>query len=390
MADWKPSIKRVQIGERGLLQFANALLKEKRFEEATLAAEEFRAENPKSAAGLTTLGICYLSQKRFKAAVDTLQQAVDADPLAPQPVLALGYGHFLLRDYDQAENAFREAINLDPKLPGPGIGLSQVYQKRGEPEKAREILSEVVRAHPQLTSAKLLLAFLHRSVGKHHQATNEVKNLLRPNPGQEGVVSLFPMLFSYQSEETNLDEAQRLLEAAARFRPKNATVHAWLGQVRLQANQFAESEAAFRTALSLNGTKVSAKLGLATSLMRQSRFDECETLLASIPKRRVIAPLLQAAYGDLNYYRGAYAEAVRCFCSALLQLPNGKDVITALEANTAEREIDEGVASQYQKAAERALKRSRRVRKEEEWTALARGFAHAGWNSMKHAETVTA
>ena len=293
-------------------------------EEAAEAAEEFVRDNPRSGPGLTTLGLCYIAQKRFRAAVDVLERAVAAEPLLAQPAAALGYAHFLARDYDKAEHAFREALNLDPDLPSAAIGLSQVFQKRGEPERAHEILSVVVDRHPQLKSARLLLAFLHRGLGRRKEATAEVENILRPMPGQDGVVALFPMLFTYQSEEAKYDEATRLLEAAARFKPDNAAVRSWLGQVRLQSDQFVEAEEEFRQALNLNGSLAPAKLGLAEALLRQERYEEAFAVLNSVPKSPKHMPLLQAAYGDFYLGRGVFDEAVRCYCSALMRRRRGR------------------------------------------------------------------
>lgn len=383
MTDWRPQIRKVEVGERGLLQYANALLKQQRHEEAAEAAEEFVRDNPRSGPGLTTLGLCYIAQKRFRAAVEVLERAVGAEPLLAQPAAALGYAHFLARDYDQAEHAFREALNLDPGLPSAAIGLSQVFQKRGEPEKAYEILSGVVDRHPQLKPARLLLAFLQRGLGRRKEATAEVENILRPTPGQDGVVALFPMLFTYQSEEAKFDEATRLLEAAARFKPDNAAVRSWLGQVRLQSDQFVEAEEEFRRALTLNASLAAAKFGLAEALLRQERYDEAFAVLNSVPKSAKLMPLLQAAYGDFYLRRGVFDEAVRCYCSALLQTPNGKETLAILDQENGDAGIGHAVASQYQAAALRALQKARHVRKEEEWTLLARRVAHAGWKSVK-------
>lgn len=383
MTDWRPRIRKIEPEGRGLLQYANALLKQRRFEDAAISAESYVAANPKSGAGLTTLGLCYAMQKRYRAATEVLERAVAAEPLLPQPVMAAGYVHFLQRDYDKAEQAFREALNLDPDLPGASIGLSQVYLKRGDPGRAREIMVNVASSHPELKAARLLLAFLDRAVGRNREATANVEGILGAAPGQAGVVALMPMLFTYQTEESSLDETMRLLRGALRFRPDNAAARTLLGEALLQSHQFAEAEAEFRRALSQRSALTTAQIGLAEALSRQNRHEEAREILASIPRRARLAPTLLAATGDLDLRRGDYGAAIQNYVAALLQTAAGKEAVAALNKETADADLGLDIATRYQSAAHGAFKRAKHARTEDEWNALARRVAHAGWKWSK-------
>lgn len=382
MSKWTPKITKVESKNGEQLQYANSLLRARRFDEARAAAERFLGENQDSVSGMVTLGLALMGQRRIEEALVCLEAAIANDPLHPQPLLAAGFAHLQNKDAVRAEACFVEALSLDADLPGAMLGRAQACQLRGRIDEARQYLSDLLERQPEMTIARLLLARLHRKSGDIDATVAQVQAVLAMNPGQDGIASMMPILIQSQSSHTKFKDPIRLLEAATRFDPTNAGAWSWLGRARLQAGDIAEAEAAFRAACGLNARALAASIGLAETLIAQGRLDEARAILDRTPRRRAALPLVESAYGDICAAKQHYAEASRHYCAALMGVPGGRDAIAAAEAVDSPAEVpDHLLAERYRAALSRFADAAKFRMLEQDWQAVGRRFANAAWRT---------
>lgn len=384
MSGWTPKITRVESRQGEQLQYANSLLRARRFDEARAAVERFLADNQDSVSGMVSLGLALMGQRRVEEALACLESAITRDPLHPQPLLAAGYAHLQNKDAVRAEAHFVEALGLDADLPGAMLGRAQACQLQGRIDEARQYLSDLLARHPEMTIARLLLARLHRKSGDIDATVAEVQAVLAMNPGRDGIADMMPILIQSQSSHTKFKDSIRLLEAATRFDPTNARAWSWLGRARLQAGDIAEAESAFRAACALKGRALTASIGLAETLITQGRLDEARAILDHAPKRGAAMPLIETAYGDICAAEQRHAEASRHYCAALMGVPGGRDAIAATETADSPAEVPDNVlAEQYRAALSRVTDAAKYRMLEQDWQAVGRRFANAAWRS-KH------
>lgn len=380
MPGWTPTVKRVDGKDGDRLLYANSLLRSRRFDDARIEAEQYLANDPRSVPGRVTLSLALMGQRHVEEALSRLEEAMALDPLHPQPLLAAGYAHLQNRDAARAEACFSDALSLDPDLPGATLGRAQACQLQGRIDEARQYLSDLLVRHPEMTIARLLLARLHRKSGDLAATVGEVKTVLSMNPGQAGIAEMMPMLIQSQSNHTKYQNPIRMLEAATRFEPTNASAWTWLGRARLQAGDISEAEAAFRAACRLKGGALAASIGLAETLIAQGRLDDARAILDRTPKRGAAMPLVETAYGDICTAQHQHADAARHYCAALMGIPGGREAIAAADKDElADSPSDEVLAQRYRSALSQRTEVAKARMLEQDWQAIGRRFANSAW-----------
>jgi tetratricopeptide (TPR) repeat protein len=381
VSEWTPRLTKLEPSDDRQLQYANSLLRARRFDEAQAEALRFLSGNERSAPAQVTLGLSFLGQQRADAALDCFNRAIASDPLQSRPLLAAGFAHLQNRDIAQAEHCFREALNLDADLTGAKLGLAQTCHMRERVDEARQHLIDILARNPGMMTARLLLARLHDKAGDVGAMVDQIDAILERNPGQSGVVDVLSILFQHR-DRWKYDEAIRLLESATRFNPVDPVVWSWLGRARLQAGHPVEAERAFREAIRLKPRAVIAQVGLTEALVRQGRVKEARAALAQTPRRRVIAALIDRENGEICLAEQSYEEAAKFFRAALQSAPGGRAILTAAEQYLqGQQATAESAARQYRGALLRMADASRGRKSEQEWLTLGRRFARLAWNS---------
>ncbi len=169
------------------------------------------------------------------------------------------------KQYDTAVALFTKAIAVDPKDYGAHFHLALSYSLLGKDASAIPEYKTVLELKPDLYEAELNLGIC----------------LLRVK---------------------DPDGAVQYLKRASEQKPKEYRPALYLAQALLEKGQFAEAEAAFTNALSLNAGSPAAELGLGQSLARQGRRTDAE------PHYRKAASLDPAYKDSLLQLAALYEE----------------------------------------------------------------------------------
>lgn len=155
-------------------------------------------------------------------------------------------------DFDGALVSFRRSIKLESRVAAPWIGLAQLLDSNGQLEDARQCLLRAVAAEPANLTARQQLAISHKNLGHVDHAQREYEHALKLDPGSAATNFSFGQL---------LEDIGRPLQAAE----------------------------AYRTALSLDRSRVEALaslLGLGRHVDLRAEVAVAQQLLADLDTRQ--------------------------------------------------------------------------------------------------------
>jgi serine/threonine protein kinase len=113
---------------------------------------------PGSAQGHYLLGRIYTQQKDFTSAMASYQSAVELDPQMPDAYFNLGYIYAINKDYVKAQEMFSRVVDLSPPFLDEALyNLAIVQSKMGDIQGCIKNLEQAIIVNPENEQAKKLL-----------------------------------------------------------------------------------------------------------------------------------------------------------------------------------------------------------------------------------------
>jgi protein O-mannosyl-transferase len=158
----------------------NALLHQKRFDEAAVQFGRAAALAPEEPAFLWNYGVCLFQMKRYEQAIPYLQRAVEFDPTRREASWApLGRCLSEIRRYDEAAPYLENALKLRPQDFELLLALGVVRARQERPEEAIAYYRQALAINPdEMTVHVNLGAELYR-LDRSHEALAELKKALQ-------------------------------------------------------------------------------------------------------------------------------------------------------------------------------------------------------------------
>ena len=94
---------------------------------------------------------------RFEEGAAVVREALVRDPKSALAQLLDGYFHAALRESEAARTSFRAVLSLDPEHPRALLGLARITFESGEPGTASQLLERALRIYPDFPEAIALL-----------------------------------------------------------------------------------------------------------------------------------------------------------------------------------------------------------------------------------------
>lgn len=122
-----------------LIERANILMAEKRYEDGIHVYAEILKTEPKNAVVLNMTGIAYLDMSNFNQAKKYFERSAKADKKYPSAVNNLGMVWYEQKNYRRAIREYQRAVAIAPGQAGPHANLGFAYYKTKKyPEAAAE------------------------------------------------------------------------------------------------------------------------------------------------------------------------------------------------------------------------------------------------------------
>jgi protein O-GlcNAc transferase len=220
-----------------------------------------------------------IDKNDFTSALELLQKYIAQRPDDPYAHFQLGYSYAGLIRREEAKTEFSRAIALDPKMAPAHLNLGLVLMD-SDPGGAADSFRRAADLQPAESRPRFLAGFALEHAGKSAEAVEEYR-------------------------------------AALAISPKDYEYHFALGRVLLRNGDAPGAEEHFREAVAARGDSAPARLGFATALLTQKKYEAGTDALAEYLK---LNPEDRAARFD----RASALTEIDRFDDALAELDRGE------------------------------------------------------------------
>jgi tetratricopeptide (TPR) repeat protein len=149
--------------------------------------------------------VLYQEQGKTNEAIDYIKGVIEQAPKNPEFMLYLGSFYEELKAFEDAEAILKQGLDIDPNHIRLHFRLGVVYDKWGNKDKSIEQMQTVIRLDPQNANALNYLGYTYADMGE------------------------------------NLDEAERLIKEALKYKPDDGYITDSLGWVYYKKGRFREA-----------------------------------------------------------------------------------------------------------------------------------------------------
>jgi tetratricopeptide (TPR) repeat protein len=147
----------------------------------------------------------YQEQGNINTAIDFLKDVLKNDPENPEFMYYLGTFYEESEKYEAAEQYLKQAIGIEPERAKFYFRLGVVYDKWGHKEKSMEAMKTTIKLDPKHANALNYLGYTYADLGR------------------------------------NLDEAERLIKEALKYKPNDGYITDSLGWVYYKKGRYQEA-----------------------------------------------------------------------------------------------------------------------------------------------------
>jgi tetratricopeptide (TPR) repeat protein len=307
-----------------VLQQAELLIQQGRFEEARTKIGEELQRNPSSVDAYDLLGIIEIRQQNYENAVATFQHALKIAPNSAKTHNDLGNVYVTQKKFDLAEKEFRAVLRLDPGNRDGNYNLGVLLMAKGSPSEAIQYFQRVHPANTE-TSFNLIRAYFEsKRTAEALRMATELSALNKTD------IQFHFTLGLLLASEKQYKAAAVELEKADSLRPGTFEILYNMGLVYLRDGQNSEAELYLNRALKLKPESVDALYLLAQVYSNESRpLDALDLLVRahkSAPDNTDVIFLMARVSMSQNYFE----DAIPLLESGLAIAPQRGDLRAAL------------------------------------------------------------
>ncbi len=300
------------------------------------------------------LGLLYAELGQVESSIAEFDQAQRTAPLVARFHLALGDACLSAGRLDCATEQYQAAVDTEeqPDEASRLMGLADLWQQRGDAEQALALYEQAVALNPsernklalvgvyqgqeQYDKAEALLRAMIEQSSLSAKYTSAMAALLTKQDRTDEALAFYRRtlrLQSLQMEDTlfthlsmaetllkakRYDEARREIDQVLVLQPQNASAYMLLGNLYTEQNQPQEAIQAYRTAIQLDPTAVTAYTSLSEQYRQQAASpEENMELLVTATQFNPDQASLFLSLGDQWRRQGDNATAISAYQLAL-------------------------------------------------------------------------
>jgi tetratricopeptide (TPR) repeat protein len=221
-------------------------------------------------------GLALLKANRAPESLAPLSRAVELLPQSLEANVTFGLASVMNQRYAEAIGALERAWQMDPANTRVGALLATSYLRTGRASNAVPILRNLTQRAPNDPAPLLLLVEALNGIEDTNGALEAAKSAQKQFPGipqsHMAVAQQLARLGKYQ-------DARPVFERVLAIAPGLPEAELGLADTLQKAGEHASAAGNYRAAMTHPGTAMSARLGLARSLIALRRLDEARTVL---------------------------------------------------------------------------------------------------------------
>jgi predicted Zn finger-like uncharacterized protein len=275
----------------------------------------------------TLLGDIHLARSRMSQAEAAYAEALKINPKAARALNGLGDALYRAGRYSEAQARFEASTQADPEDLSAKIGVAKSKLGLERIEDASATLKKLRDTFPQSIGVAYWYGRALEAAGNRALAETVYRAALKNPSDDPQIVDVYIALALLQSQQGQVEEAQKTLAEARAKLPDLPAIHKALGDVALSQGRYPEAIAEFRQAVALDGEDLGAKFRLGVALRRASKFEEAGKSFDEVSSVDKEYPGLALERGLLFEASGRADEALQEYESALAKAPKDPDLM---------------------------------------------------------------
>jgi tetratricopeptide (TPR) repeat protein len=253
-------------------------------DEAISLLQSLVKDGPKSALAHHFLGIAFLQNRQTAQAREAFAEAVKLNPNLPESRTALAQIYLVEGSADLAIEQAQAAIQLNPRNVQATIIAGDSYLLKGDIAKSKQVFEAISQALPKEAIGPYRLGLVARAKKDDAKALAYFEEALRRNPTAIEPITQIAMVKIAQGKSI---EARERVTKHLEGSPNNPLLYNLLGFLWMKMNDVGQAEVAFKKAIELDNSLVSAYMNLAQVYHQAGKTDqaakEYEAVLAKDP-----------------------------------------------------------------------------------------------------------
>ena len=243
-------------------------------------------DEPRFAGAHHFLGVAFMRERQITQARGAFAEAVKANPNLPESRIALAELYLAEGSSDLALEQAQAAIQLNPRNVQAAIISGDAYLRKGDVAKSRQVFEAVAQALPKEAIGPYRLGLVARAEKNDTKALTYFEEALARKPAAiEPLTQIATIKIGQGKGSEARDRVTKQLAAS----PDNPHFYNLLGQLWLKAKDLGQAESAFKKAIELNSSLLSAYLNLGQVYHQAGKTDqaakEYETVLEKDSKQ---------------------------------------------------------------------------------------------------------
>jgi len=311
------------------LRGVNALLAEKRFDEAMKQIELFEKSNPSDPNVFMLKGAAYLAKGDVANARKSFERAEKMNPLSMAALMNLAQLDVLQKNPQAAERRFQNVLKSEPSNTEAMIGMASVAAAEGRDGEYKTWLEKAVAADPKAVRPRVLLANYHLQK-KDSQAALEIARQaqsLDPNNAQA-----LDALGTAQMGAGDYDGASRTYRQLTSVQPGDAEAHYKLATAQYAQQDARAAKTSLYRSLQLKPNLLPAEIMLASIELKAGRYVESMQVAKDVQKQYPSSSVGMTLEGDVLMEQKQYAEARKAYEKAFATRKSGTVAIKLHQA----------------------------------------------------------
>ena len=282
---------------------ARLMLAKNNVDEAISLLQGVVKDEPKMALAHHFLGVAFLQKRQTAQARGAFLDAVKLNPNLPESRIALAQVYLIEGSADLAIEHAQAALQLNPRNVQAAILAGDAYLRKGDIAKSKQVFEALARALPNEPLPYYRLGLVAHAEKNDAKALAYFEEALKKKPGAiEPMTEIAGIKLAQGKASEARDRVTKQLEAS----PNNALLYNLLGLLWANANDMGPAEEAFKKAIELDNSLLSAYMNLAKVYHKTGKLDqavkEYEALLAKDPTVIQASMLLGMIYESQKQY----------------------------------------------------------------------------------------
>lgn len=228
-------------------------------------------DRPQFAGAHYYLGLAWMQKQQPGQARSAFTEALKYEPRLGEAHTALAQLYLAEGSLDLALERAQTAIQLNPRNLQAAILSGDAYLGKGDVVKSRQVFEAIAKALPKEPIGPYRLGLVARAEKNTAKAVMYFEEALSRRPAAIEPLTQIAMIKTAQG---NAGEARQRVLQQLEQAPQNPYLYHLLGQLWSTGKDYVQAEQAYRKAIELNPSLLSAYMGLAQTFLFAGKTDE--------------------------------------------------------------------------------------------------------------------